>query len=439
MSAAIQAGVLIDKAPWTLYQKGLTLLAALAIVIDGFDIQVLALAIPSLMKEWAVARSEFAPVLAAGLVGMALGGPIFGYWGDRWGRRPALIGAVTLFAIASLATVFCGSVAALAVLRFLTGFGAGGALPAAGALSAEFAPLSRRPVAVKLTIVCVPLGGMLAGFLAAQVLGSHGWRTLYLIGGIAPLVLATVLWRLLPESPRFLAQHKSGWPALERFLRRAGHTVPQGSVFAADAVAPTRAPIGELFTRMYLRDTMALWLAFFSCLGGIYLVFGWLPALLTSQGMPLARASSGLGIYNMGGVAGVFLWAGLTTWFGSRGPMVIGSAAAAASALAMLAIPGNDGALMAGIGLHGLLANAIQTSMYALAAHVYPTPIRATGVACAAAIGRIGGILSSLTGSAVIGAGQRAYWGSLAAAMIVAMTGLIMIERHIPPKGEHSK
>ena len=438
MNAAIEAGVWIDKAPWTLYQKGLTLLAALAIVIDGFDIQVLALVIPSLTQEWAVARSEFAPVLAAGLVGMAVGGPMFGYWGDRWGRRPALIGAVMLFAMASLATVFCGSVAALGVLRFFTGFGAGGALPAAGALSAEFAPLHRRPVAVKLTIVCVPLGGMLAGFLAALVLGSHGWRTLYLIGGIAPLVLAAVLWRLLPESPRFLAQHKSGWPALERFLRLAGHTVPQGSAFAAEA-APTRAPIGELFARTYLRDTIALWLAFFSCLGGIYLVFGWLPALLTSQGMDLARASSGLGVYNMGGVAGVFIWAGLTTWFGSRGPMTIGAAAAAASALAMLAIPPIDGAPMAGIGLHGLLANAIQTSMYALAAHVYPTPIRATGVACAAAMGRIGGILSSLAGSAVIGAGPRAYWASLAAAMIVAMCGLATIERHILPRGGHAK
>lgn len=94
--------------------------------------------------------------------------------------------------------------------------------------------------------------------------------------------------------------------------------------------------------------------------------------------------------------------------------------------------------MIAGIGLHGLLANAVQTSMYALAAHVYPTPIRATGVACAAAMGRIGGILSSLTGSAVIGAGPRAYWGSLAAAMIVAMGGLAIIERHIPPKGEHA-
>lgn len=133
MNPAINAGVLLDNAPWTPYQKGLTLLAALAVVIDGFDIQVLALAIPSLMKEWAVARSEFTPVLAAGLVGMAVGWPLFGYWGDRWGRRPASIGAVTSFAMASLATVFSGSVTALRVLRFLTGFGAGGAPPAASA------------------------------------------------------------------------------------------------------------------------------------------------------------------------------------------------------------------------------------------------------------------------------------------------------------------
>lgn len=125
---------------------------------------------------------------------------------------------------------------------------------------------------MKLTIVCVPLRGMLAGFLAALVLGSYGWRTRYLVGGIAPLVLDAVLSRVLPESPRFLAQYESKWPVLERFLRRAGHIVPQGSAFAAEA-APARAPIGELLAQAYLRDTMGLWLAFFSCLGGVYLVF----------------------------------------------------------------------------------------------------------------------------------------------------------------------
>ena len=437
----IDAGALIDASPWTLYQKLLTALAALTIVIDGFDIQILAFAIPSLMKEWHVARATFAPVLAFGLAGMAIGGPLAGYIGDRYGRRVTLIGTIAIFGLATLATAFVDSVAALAALRFITGFGAGGAVPNASALVAEYAPVYRRPVAVKLTIVCIPVGGMLGGFIAARVLPAYGWRALYMIGGIAPLGLAILAFLLLAESPRFLALRRSGWPDLARFLNRCGHRVALDSEFVdtTERKAGERAPIRELFSPEHLRDTLGLFIAFFFCLGGVYLVFGWLPALLSAQGMDVAAASSGLATYNLGGVAGVLTWAVLATYFGSRRPMLIGALGAAVSALLMLTIPPQSPTLlMAGLGLHGMLANAIQTSMYALSAHVYPTRIRASGVACASTLGRIGGILSSLFGSVIIGAGARAYWGTLAVAMLFAFVGLAIVRRHIPVSRRHS-
>lgn len=432
---AIDAGALIDSSPWTLYQKLLTALAALTIVIDGFDIQILAFAIPSLMKDWHVARAVFAPVLALGLAGMAVSGPVAGYIGDRFGRRLTLIGTITLFGLATFATAFVHSVAALAVLRFITGLGAGGAVPNASALVAEYAPVYRRPVAVKLTIVCIPLGGMLGGFIAAQVLPAYGWRTLYMAGGIAPLVLAAVSFWLLAESPRFLALHPSGWPDLARFLNRSGHTVAFDSQFldSTERKIDERAPIRELVSLDHARDTLGLCIAFFFCLGGVYLIFGWLPALLSSQGLDVAAASSGLATYNLGGVIGVLTWAVLTTYFGSRRPMLAGALGAAASALVILLIPVQSRTLMlAGLGLHGLLVNAIQTSMYALAAHVYPTRIRASGVAFASTLGRIGGIVSSLSGAAIIGAGTIVFWGSLATAMVFAFAGLAIVRRHIP-------
>lgn len=430
---AIDADALIDGSPWTPYQKLLTALAAMAIVTDGFDIQVLAFAIPSLINDWHVSRAAFAPVLAVGLVGMAVGSPIFGYCGDRFGRRPALIGSVALFACATFATAFVDSVAALAVLRFITGFGAGGAVPNAGSLAAEFAPARRRPVAVKLTIVCIPLGGMLGGLIAARVLPAFGWRALYVIGGMAPLILAVLLMALLPESPRFLAQSQSGWSALTKFLNRCGHRLAADSQFAVERTPGDRpARIAELFSDEHLRDTAGLWIAYFFCLGAIYLVFGWLPALLSSQGKDVSMASSGLTNYNLGGVLGVLIWAVLTTMKGSRGPLLWGAAGAAASALVILLVPDSRTMLLAALGFHGLLANAVQTSMFALAAHVYPTRIRASGVACAASMGRVGGILSSLSGSAIIGMGAGVYWGAMAGAMTLAFAGLALVRRHIP-------
>lgn len=443
-SQAIDAGRLIDEAPWSAYQKALTLLAAMAVIFDGFDIQILGFAVPSIMKEWHLARAAFAPVLALGLAGMATGSPFAGYCGDRFGRKPALIGCVTLFGVATVATAFVHSLPILAVLRFITGMGAGGAVPNAGAFSAEFAPARRRPAAVKLTIVCIPLGGMVGGLIAAWVLPAFGWRALYMLGGALPLTFALIMLAVLPESPRFLAQRPAGWPALVRVLNRMGHSVPEGSAFedTIEKKSTQQAPIRALFGPTLRRDTLGLWLAFFTCLSSIYLTFGWLPALLTSQGLSVASASQGLAMHNFGGVLGVLIWAVLMTAFGSRKPLIWGALATAASALAMILIPVPPQVagtlLLGGLGLQGLLINAVQTSMYALAAHIYPTSVRSSGVAWAASMGRVGGIASSLFGAGLIGAGAGAFWGATALGLVFTTLGLISIRNHIPRMSQRS-
>src|SRR5271169_6070117 len=104
MNRAIDVGALLDGGSWTLYQKSLTALAALAVIFDGFDIQILGFAIPSLIREWGVPRAAFAPVLALGLAGMVLGTLIAGYCGDRFGRRATLIGCIVVFGIATAST-----------------------------------------------------------------------------------------------------------------------------------------------------------------------------------------------------------------------------------------------------------------------------------------------------------------------------------------------
>jgi len=434
----VDVAALLDSSPWSTYQRLFTILTALAIIFDGFDIQILGFAIPSLIREWHVNRTDFGPVLAIGLAGMAVGGPLAGYCGDRFGRRTTLIGCVLVFGLATIATTFVHELAGLSVLRLVTGMGTGGALPNANALAAELAPLRRRPMAVKLTTVCVPLGGMLGGLLAAWVLPQFGWHGLYAIGGALPLLFATVLWAVLPESPRFLARHPQQWLRLAHLLSRMGHAVPAGTEFEdrAERANSSRAALGTLFSPEFARDSAGLWVAFFFCLGSIYLVFGWLPAMLTSRGLDIVTASSGLAIYNFGGVLGVLMWAVLVTILGSRGPLLSGALACAGSALALLVVPvqaeGGHVLLIACLGINGLLANAVQTSMYALAAHVYPTSVRATGVAYSATVGRTGGLLSSLFGASIIQAGAGGYWYTLAISMIFAFAGLAWVRSHYP-------
>jgi len=343
---------------------------------------------------------------------------------------------VLLFGAATIATAFSQGFTSLAIFRFLTGVGAGGALPNASTLAAEFAPLRWRPVAVTFAIVCVPLGGMLGGGVAAAILPSYGWRVMYLLGGATPMLLAFGLLMALPESPRFLARHPRRWDELAGLLKKMGHTVPSGAGFEdkLERLASGKSSLKALVAREYLRDTLGLWIAFFACLNGIYLVFGWLPAMLTAQGLDVAASSTGLAAYNFGGVIGVVIWSVLVSTLGSRGPMVAGALAGAASALALISLhiqpAGGHTLLIAGIGLHGLFANAVQTTMYALAAHIYPAEVRATGTATAAAIGRTGAILSSFTGAAIIQAGSGAYLSVLALSLAVGAIGLAVVKNH---------
>ena len=242
----------------------------------------------------------------------------------------------------------------------------------------------------------------------------------------------------LPESPRFLARRPAQWPQLIALLKRFGHSLASDTEFEEDQPGhgSERVSVRALFAPSLRRDTVSLWLTFFSCLGSIYLVFGWLPALLTTRGFDSATASSGLAIYNFGGVLGVLIWAVLVPLLGSRVPLVSGSLACAASALALLLVPmqvqGSHTLLMVFLGINGLLANAIQASLYALAAYVYPTKIRATGVAYCSTLGRTGGLLSSLWGASIIQAGASHYWEVLAIAMVVAAAGLAFVRSHYP-------
>jgi len=152
---------------------------------------------------------------------------------------------------------------------------------------------------------------MLGGLLAAWVVPKFGWQGLYSIGGALPLLFAAVLWAALPESLRFLTRGPALWPELARLLTRMGHSVPAEAQFEdrAERGGAERAALSSLFHAEFARDTAGLWLAFFFCLGSIYLVFGWLPAMLTAQGLDLGTASSGLAVYNLGGVLGVLVWA----------------------------------------------------------------------------------------------------------------------------------
>ncbi len=389
-------------------QKLLVGLVASTVVLDGADNQLLGIVIPALMRDWPVTRAAFAPVLASGMIGMMVGGAVAGLIGDRVGRKGALLGSVLVFGVLTLAASAADGPFALAVLRFLAGLGLGGAMPNAAALAAEFVPKHQRAFAVTLTIVCVPVGGMLAAAVAEPVLPVLGWRMLFVIGGVVPIILAAILLGVLPESPVFVDAQKY-------------------------RVEPTS--MRALFAPALRRDTFGLWLAFFANLVAVYCCFNWVPAMLAGAGFG-ASTSRGLLAFNLGGVLGAFAGAGVVTRFGSRPALLGMSAAAIATALVMAGMPiaaTAPLALIAMLAVLGCLLNTLQILMYSVAVHVYPTDLRATGLGWALGAGRVGGVLSTYAGEwALAAGGSSAFFSLIAASMAAVGAGLAVVQRHMP-------
>src|SRR5437016_2695772 len=433
----IDVGYVIDEGRWTTYQKLLILGAALTIILDGVDNQLLSNAVPSLMKEWSVRGGAFSTVLALSPFGMMIGGAVGGILGDRIGRRTALLFSMISFAVLTLAISTVNGLMLLGALRFLAGLGLGGAMPNAAALASEYVPRRQRPFAVTLTIVCIPLGGTLAAFLSARVLPVYGWRTLFLLGGIIPIVLALLLFKVLPESPRYMASRRERWSELIALLRKLGHDVPSDTAFveAGAAQSPkSRSSMRDLFVPDFRRDTLGLFGSFFFCLLVNYVGILLLVATLTGAGFTQPAASNALGWWNIGGVAGAILGALIIQRFGSRITMLGLSGVAIASAFIVAAMPMDPQSvsLLLMLILLGGTLNAVQTTMYALAANVYPTEIRGTGIGTAVAVGRIGNVLASYTGNFALDiAGPPAYFSSFSIGMVIVFISLSVIRRHI--------
>jgi AAHS family 4-hydroxybenzoate transporter-like MFS transporter len=433
-------GQILDEGRWGPYQRWLVFLTALTIVFDGIDNQLMGVAIPTIMREWSVARADFAPVVSLGYLGMMAGGAFAGLVGDRLGRKVALLSSMLIFGAMTVGVAVVDDIWSLGLLRFLTGVGLGGAIPNAAALAAEYVPKRQRPIAVTVTIVCVPLGATLAGLIAIPALPAIGWRALFVIGGVMPLVAAVALIWLLPESPRYLARHRDRWTELVASLRRMGHDVPDDTTFAHEgSVAAPRPSIGTLFGPTFRVDTIALWAAFFSCLLAVYLGFSWVPSMLTGAGFSSSIASTGITAFNLGGVAGALVGGLSIARWGSRVSMLVMTALAVVSAGLMSAVPPVAGAallpIMVMLTLTGALINGVQTTMYALAAHVYPAAIRATGVGTAVSFGRTGAVLTGFIGAwALEWGGPSTFFAVIAVAMAVCFVALAAVRRHVPDR-----
>src|SRR6202158_5362874 len=291
-SGVIDVAGFIDEQPVGRFQIRLLLACAAVLFLDGFDTQAIGYVAPDLARDWGLARGALGPVFSAGLFGLMIGALIFGPVADRIGRKKIIVFSTAALGIGTLATVFAQDISSLLVIRFLTGLGLGGALPNAVALTSEFSPHRRRAPMVMIMFCGFSVGAALGGLLAAALIPQFGWRSVFVVGGVAPLLLVPILALKLPESVRFLALTGR---ANDRVAQLLGLINPTASFapatrFVVDEPALAGIPVLHLFKDSRTLVTLLLWVVFFMSLLDLYFLSNWLPTVLNDLG---ASVSSG--------------------------------------------------------------------------------------------------------------------------------------------------
>jgi MFS transporter, AAHS family, 4-hydroxybenzoate transporter len=400
---------LIDDAPLTRFQIGTIICCALVSALDGVDTQSIGVAAPFIADGLGIKIANFGPIFSSALLGATVGAATFGPLADRLGRKTLLIVACILFGIFTILTASANSVPVLITFRVLAGLGLGGATPCFIALTSEYAPARLRATLVTLMWSAFPLGAMLGGLLNSYLIMQMGWRAIFYIGGVAPLVLALVLFAYLPESIKFLLVRRGDTKAVERIVARFRFShVRKDSHFVVDEKSLPGASIRHLFTQGRALGTLLLWVPFFMGFGILTVAVLWTPALLRLNGISPANTAFVVAFNGLGGFIGQSTAGRLIERFGILAVLFPAFLLGAAATVG-LGYGASSVALAATfIGLIGVFMGFGTGGAIALAATMYPTPIRSTGVGWGMAMGRFGQIVGPLIAGLLLGAGWTA-------------------------------
>ena len=402
-SGVIDVAGFIDKQPVGRFQIRLLLACAAVLFLDGFDTQAIGYVAPALASDWGLARGALGPVFSAGLFGLMIGALVFGPVADRIGRKKIIVFSTAAFGIGTLAAVFAQDISSLLVIRFLTGLGLGGALPNAVALTSEFSPHRRRATMVMAMFVGFSVGAALGGLIAAALIPYFGWRSVFLIGGVAPLLLFPVLALRLPESVRFLALTGQADARVAELLTRIAPSVslPAGARFGVHEAKLAGLPVAQLFREGRALATLVLWIVFFMSLLDLYLLSNWLPTVLNDLGASVSMAAAVGAMFQVGGVVGTFALGQFIDRFSFRALSL--TYLFAAVAVAAVGFSGHSIPLATlAIFCAGFCIVGGQIASNALAATYYPTMMRSSGVGWALGIGRIGSIVGPWIGGVML-------------------------------------
>ena len=414
---------ILDNNKITAVQFTTILICFLMNTLDGMDVMVVSYAAPAIAKVWAISPEAMGSVFSAGLLGMTLGTLFIAPRADIVGRRTIILFSAIIMGLTVFATFLAQSVEQLLFFRFISGLGIGSMLASTATLASEYAPKKTKDFWVSFVMSGYPIGAVLSGLAAAQIIPAYGWRAMFQTAGVVTLITVPLIYFFLSESLDFLLK-KQPKDALQKAnsilnkMNRATLTelpplsisrvLKSDSGILTDIPNPTseieKPSVKSLLTPERKASTIQLWIALFMAFASLYFLTTWIPKLASSAGLSMELAIYAGTVFNLGSFVGIMTQGYLSSIFGLRRTIF---SFLAATAFLMVIFGFFKGSAMV-LVLFGLIGFGVQggfVGLYAVAARFYPTEIRSTGVGFAMSAGRVGGIVGPLLGGLLIGAG----------------------------------
>ncbi len=414
----------IDNNKMTGPQYATVFICLLMNMLDGMDVMVISYTAPAIVKAWSITPEALGIVFSAGLLGMTIGAMFLAPRADIIGRKRMILLSAVLMGLSIFSTAFAQSIEFLMFIRLVSGIGIGAMLASTATLTAEYTPNKTKDFWVSFVISGYPIGAVLSGLVAAKVIPQLGWQTMFQLAGFATTIAVPLIFFFLSESVDFYlkAQPKNALLNVNAILSKMGIKTLSSLPSYSDQKA--EVSFKSMLTEEFKIPTFQLWGALFMAFATLYFLTNWIPKLASNAGLSMELAIYAGTVFNMGAFVGIVVQGYLSSIYGLKKTIGI-FLLMTAVLMAIFGFFSGSSLLLVVFGLIGFGIQGGFVGLYAVAARMYPTEFRTTGVGWAIGSGRLGGIIGPMLGGILIGMGLSMTTNFLIFAIPTALAGVI--------------